>query len=480
MALDSKHPLYCEFVDDWTLMSDTYRGERVIKDKGEDYLPATSGMQEDGMSSNGVGKKAYDAYRLRAYFHEVVKDAVTAAIGVMYNKPPVIELPAKMEAMREKATVTGESLNLLLRRINEAQLVDGRLGLLADVESGAAAGTLPYISTYAANTIINWDTGSTKDFSNLNLVVLDESGNVRNDNFEWEYKKKFRVLVLGNTLENEEGKAAYKVGVFIETLTFVESDLITPSLAGKELEEIPFVFVNSKDLTASPDDPPLLGLAKLALVLYRSEADYRQNLFMQGQDTLVIKGGEGSGDGDDSTRVGAGATIHVNVQGDAKYIGVSANGLSEQRMAIENDQSNADRSGAQILENKGGQKETGEALKVRVHAKTATLNQIAISGGEALQQMLKMIAVWVGANPDEVKVEPNLDFVDDELGGQTLVEYMTARTLGAPLSKQSIHKIMKERGLTDLTFEEEVAILLQEMLDEPDGTGEEEEIIPQQ
>jgi ribosomal protein L30E len=474
--LDSKHPMYCEFIPDWVIMTDTYRGERVIKDKGQEYLPATSGMVEDGMATNDAGKKAYDAYKLRAYFHEVVKDAVTAAIGVMYNKPPVIELPAKMEPLREKATVTGESLNLLLRRINEAQLVDGRFGLLADVESDAPPGTLPYISTYAASSIINWDTGSTKDFSNLNLVILNESGNIRQKSFEWKFQKKFRVLILGDTLENEEGPAKYKVGVFIDTLTFVEGELITPSISGKSLEEIPFVFVNSKDLTSTPDDPPLLGLAKLALVLYRSEADYRQNLFMQGQDTLVIKGGEAGSDADDNVRVGAGATIHVNVQGDAKYIGVSANGLSEQRQAIENDQSGADRSGAQILENKGGQKETGEALKVRVHAKTATLNQIAISGGAALEQMLKMMAVWVGANPEEVKVYPNLDFVDDELGGQTLVEYMTARTLGAPLTKQSIHKIMKERGLTDLTFEEEMAILEAELADEPDGLGEEEEL----
>ncbi len=55
-----------------------------------------------------------------------------------------------------------------------------------------------------------------------------------------------------------------------------------------------------------------------------------------------------------------------------------------------------------------------------------------------------------------------MDFADDELLGKTLVEYMTARTMGAPFSLESIHALMREKDLTKLSFEEEVAKIEEE------------------
>ncbi|MBD4208505.1 hypothetical protein GUH47_21445, partial [Xanthomonas citri pv. citri] len=54
-----------------------------------------------------------------------------------------------------------------------------------------------------------------------------------------------------------------------------DSDYIEPTIRGKTLNRIPFVFINSKDIVARPDDPPLLGLVNLALAIYRGDADYR-------------------------------------------------------------------------------------------------------------------------------------------------------------------------------------------------------------
>ena len=134
MAIDSKHPLYIEFSDDWTTMRDTYAGERIVKEAGAKYLSPTSGMQEDGMTNAlASGSLAYTAYKKRAYYPDIVSDAVEAMLGVMHHKPPVIELPPQMESMLESATQDNESLSMLLRRINEEQLTTGRLGLLADL-----------------------------------------------------------------------------------------------------------------------------------------------------------------------------------------------------------------------------------------------------------------------------------------------------------------------------------------------------------
>lgn len=462
MAMNDKHPLYSEFSLDWQTMRDTYRGERVVKEKAQLYLPATMGMHADGMNPNAPGYNAYQAYKMRAVFHDFVAEAVEAAIGMMHQKPPTIELPDALEPMRQKATINGEPLEHLLRRINEQQLVTGRLGLLLDFPTNPTTEqTTPYIATYMAEHILNWDDGATEELSvmpTLNLVVLDESNWQRENSFTWKFKNKYRVLTLGSLAANEMA-GVYGVGVYEETSSnFSEELQKAPSVRGKTLDKIPFVFVNTKDIVARPDDPPLLGLAKLSLAIYRGEADYRQNLFMQGQDTMVIIGG---GD-DDDIRVGADAILRLPISGDAKYVGVSSQGLAEQRQSLENDKMAAANKAGELIDTRSKQKESGDALGIRVAAQTATLNQIALTGAMGLEKLLRIAAKWVGADPDKVKVTPNLDFVNDEMNSKTLVELMTAKRMGAPLSLQSIHNNMQEKGLTQLTLEEELALIMDE------------------
>jgi hypothetical protein len=477
MGVDAKHPLFNEFEPDWRQMRDTYRGQRVVKNAGQVYLPPTSGMVADGMTNpNDTGFLAYQAYKLRAVFPDVVSDAVEALIGVMHRKPATIELPDSMEFLRDRATARNESLHLLLRRLNEEQLVTGRAGLLADVADSGERSDEPYISLYHGERIINWDEGRSDgiEVQNLNFVSIDETEFERGNDFEWTEQQKYRVLILAENETNEAvdraadgadgdgtdpvdnipiGSGVYRMGVFRDDrFTFAPSELITPSIRGRSLNSVPFVFCNSKDVVADPDDPPLIGLSNLALTIYRGEADYRQGLFMQGQDTLVVIGAAD----DDDHRVGSGATINLPQSGDAKYIGVSSAGIPEMRTALENDYERAAQKGGNLLDTIGSSQQSGEALRVRVAARTATLNQIALTGAFALQEILRKIAEWVGANPEQVVVVPNLDFADDTLTGKQIVELMSAKQLGAPISIESIHNLMQQRGVTELSFEEEL------------------------
>lgn len=478
MAISSKHPKYQKRVKDWDLMHDVHEGERTIKEAGDKYLPVTAGQRADGMNSNQPGAAAYAAYKERAVFPNSVKDAVEAMLGVMHHKPPVIELPKAMEPLRESVTLHGESLEMLLQRINEQQLIPGRIGLLVDVPDQASVGVLPYISLYQAGAILNWDDGSVGSpvKQTLNLVILDESEDERIANFEWEFKRKYRALVLGDVATNEPG-GKYSTGMFTDDgAGFSDALLVEPSVGGKTLDEIPFVFINAKDIVPEPDAPPLLGLGQLSLTIYRGEADYRQALFMQGQDTLVVIGAV-TGNLDDegvetSFRTGANAAIELpsGTGNDAKFIGVDSTGLSEMRSALENDYRQASEKSGQLIDSVSREKESGDALRIRVAARTATLNQIVIAGAFGLEQSLKMVARWIGADENQVKVTPNLDFADDSLDGKTLNEWMTARALGAPLSLRTIHDRMKERELTDMDFDEEIAEIEKERELDLDGS----------
>ena len=467
-GIESVHPLHTQHLQDWELMDDSFHGERRVKDKSYKYLPATPGQQLDGLNNNQKGRKNYLAYKMRARFSECVSEAVEALLGVMHSKPATIELPAKMADLMDKATIKGESLQMLLRRINEHQLVSGRLGLLADIEDGAQIGTLPYIALYKATDIVNWD-DTQKDIqkrNRLNLVVLNESRFER-VNLTWQFKRRFRALLLG-ALSPDDDSEVYNMAVLGEdaNLTIEGADTIVPSIAGNTLDDIPFVMINSRDIVAEPDDPPLLGLANLAMTIYRADADYRGALFMQGQDTLVIIGG---GEGDE-IRAGAGAHIDVPQGGDAKYIGTDSKGLKEMRESLNNDKKEAAESGGKLLDTRAGNAESGEALKIRVGARTASINQNALAGAEGLQTILRLIATWCACDPKEVIVTPNLDFTDASVEGRTLVDWMSAKALGLPWSKESIHRKLQEKDFTEMEFEDEMAAIGDEA-PEPGGEG---------
>lgn len=446
--LSAKHPQYTEVHPDWTLMRDAYKGERVVKKKGVLYLPATSAMIVDGFltDAKSVGQEAYRAYSLRARFPNFVREAVQMAVGMMHSQPPIIKVPKAMEQIRG---IKGEPLSQLLRKVNAEQLLTGRVGLMADLPIKPAPGKdVPSISLYTAETIINWDDGETIEVipEKLRFVVLDESENRIQEGFNWTKVSKYRVLRLKNDI--------YTQGVF-ENNQFIDSQMKVLNRRGIELDELPFVIINSCDATSEVDDPPLLDLGNICMAIFRGEADYRQNLFMQGQDTFVTIGG--NFDDTDKVRVGAGSRIDLPLNGDAKYVGVTSQGLSEQRQALERLESRAGSMGAQTLDTTSRERESGDSLRIRVAARTADMNQIVETGALGLENLLKICAKWMGEDPEEVQVQPNKEFGEQALDGQTMVEMATARNLGFPLSAKSMHDIARKRRMTTLTFEEEVA-----------------------
>ena len=508
MAINTTSPLYDLKARVWRKMRDCYAGSETIKQadsalhlsafmstiavstqpnklraQNYAYLPPTAGMVMDGMMPGQAGYLAYEAYKTRAVFHDFVKEAVESYVGLLHQKPAVFELPPGMEDYILRVSDKGESLQQLLRRINEEQLVTGRLGLLVDLpETPDPANPKPYVTMYKAETVINWDDSDNyEDLNRLSMVILNESCNERQEDYIWKYVEKFRILQMMNDAPEAETAAedstetaaeedeevqvgtTYKAGLFYQrdSVTADPTKFIAPMVRGQPLDYLPFVFINSKDTNSEPDAPPLEGLADLCLTMYRGEADYRQSLYMQGQDTLVISGSLIRDPADAGTdaplRVGAGQRINVDLNGRAEYIGVSSLGLPEQRTALENDKKQASERAGKLIAPAAGKQESGDALSTRMAAQTATLNSIALSGAAGLERALKMIAKWLGKDETKVKVIPNLEFADFLLDGKAMVEFMTARTMGLPLSKESIHGILVNRAMTEMTFEEETA-----------------------
>ena len=455
MSLDSTHPEFDAKTDDYRQMRDTSAGQRAIKAGGKLYLKPTAGMALDG-ANLGIepGYGAYVSYLDRAIYPNQVDEAVRTMVGILNREKPEISIPAALEGVLENATRKNESIWQLIRRIHEAQLIYGRMGLLLDVAEGAS---LPHIVTYGAESVTNWDdqrvTETGRD--DLGFVITSEDAWVRGGEavsaYEWTLQKKFRASYI-----NENG--VYATHTEQEDVVSPE---IVPRFGGRGLGFVPFTFIGANDLISTPGPIPLLGLSNSALAIYRGEADFRQTLHMLGQDTLVLIGtSPGSDQEEDApTRIGTSAKILIPEGGDAKFIGISSEGLPEQRRALDEDYGRAIAMGSRLLENTSSQAESGEALRVRVAAKTTTLHSVALTCAAGIEQVLKQMAVWVGANPDEVVVTPNTDFVEDAANPEQALKLVEARNLGFPISLPSIHEWAAKNEFTQKTWEQELELM---------------------
>ena len=469
--LDSVNYEYLNMLPYWEKLDDLYRGEDYVKKAGVKYLPPSAGMILDDMSSiNSLGFKIYKSYIGRADYINHVKNAVDRYVGLCHQSSPTIQLPKEMEYLRDKATKDGQSLESLLRMINTEQVKLGRCGLFVDISTDVTRDNKPYLAFYDAFSITNWNNSDNPfGYTDLNMLVLKETEHVLKD-FSWTDEIRYRVCLLGDG-HVVRGNDYYRQGVFKDT-AFNDNLMFTPSYLGTKLHEIPFVFINACDTVTRPDFPPLDDLANCSLSAYRLSADYKQALHMQGQDTLVIKGNllnvtenaptdNSKNAQEQGIRTGAGAVLNVGADGNAEFIGVNGDGIPEMRQALENAYNRCEVKSGNLLTN-GATFESGESLKTRLTAQTANLNQIALTGAFGLQKALRFIARWIGADEEEVVVQPNLEFSDYRITGDDLVKVTTAIKLGFPMSLQSAYEYAQSKGYTKEPFETQIEMIKQE------------------
>lgn len=445
MSVSTQHPDYIRMRDDWRLCRDAFSGETKVKSRGVVYLPKPSGFK--AQADNGVA--AYDAYKLRAQFPEIMAPTVRGLVGTIHGADWEIELPSALEYLTERATPDGQTLDVFARRITSQILMMGRFGVLADVPID---GELPYLASYCAETIINWDEDSS-------LFVLDESDFFR-DGFVWQYENLWRVLSL-----NEEGRyiqQLYKSGG-------APGEEIQPSArGGQTLEEIPFVIIGSTDLTPEPEEPPLIGVARAALAYYRLDADYRHQLYNSGQETLFVI------NADPPKYIGAGVVHKLEaaegIEVDAKYVGPSGKTIDAHKEARMDELHRAADAGARLFAEDGGANESGDARRLRYSSETANLKTIAQSSAAGLEKALRYCARLVGANEDEVIVRAPAKMLEPVMSGQEALQLVQAWQAGG-FSFTTLHENLKRGQLVPMDREAEDELRLMDANDfssEPD------------
>ena len=400
MAVNAKHPEYSKNLTKWQLMRDALAGE-VAKEK---YVPKLSDQEAE----------EYSAYVGRAEFYNATARTQVALTGLLFAKPPKVELPEVLKTIAENVSLDDDTLEALAKNIANECLSVGRCGVLVDLPSVEKAdyskleaerlNLRAYATLYKAENIINWKTTKINGSNVTSLVVLAETyAEPTQDEFVDKIKTRYRVLDL------HEGY--YRQRVFSETKAgnFEVVSEIYPSANGQKLEYLPFTFFNVNDLKTTVEKPPLLDLAKVNISHFRSEVDLEHGTHFTALPTPYVTGYQG--ESSEKLKIGSTAVWVINdPSAKVGFLEFSGAGLStlENRIAVKEKRMSI--LGARLLLDEKKTAEATETLQMRKSGENAVLTNVASTISEGVASFLKDVAFFENIAGENLIYEINTDY----------------------------------------------------------------------
>lgn len=440
MPVDTTRVDYDAALPRWRRVRDAVAGEYAVKAAAETYLPRLGGMND----------KDYARYQLGAKWYGATTQTVGMLTGMVMRKPPVIEVPTKLEPIVEDCDLRGTHISVLISTVVGEVIQLGRNAILVDISDAGA----PYFATYIAEDVTNWFDDV---FSGTTRVVLRESVSVqdKSDEFISGESRRYRVLdVDGNRYRQRlfalsEGSAKYEQ----------EGPDIFPSFRGITRDDIPIFIIGPNDITPDIASPPVEALSGLNLHHYLLAADYAHGCRFTALPQPWVSGF----DTDDQrsllpATIGPSMIWGLPTGAQAGMLEYSGAGLAELREAQEQDKREMADLGARILQTASRSGEAARTVEMKQSAEEAMLASIAKTVEAAITKALQTAADWIGADPDAVKVAINTDFVPTEMDPAMLRELIAAVQAGE-ISRQEFFLQMQQGEVivSNKTFDDHAA-----------------------
>ena len=448
MPVDTKHPDYEKHEFVWQKTRDAVRGTVEVKDKGKrhQYLPVPDA--EANSERLGVDSLRYRQYLKRALYTNFTGRTKSALVGAAFRREPSYELPTALEYLIEDAT--GDGLGLVQMAKDELSnlLETGRSILLVDFppadeglsqEDVTRLDLRASIIPYTAEQAINWKTDTVRGRKLLTLCVLAERYLDDEDEFGHEYKTQYRVLRL-----RDDG---YTQQVFREEEAYTE-EFYPRKADGSVWDEIPLMFVGSKNNDSTIDDAPLSDIADVNIAHYRNSADYEESCFITGQPTLFITHSLSPEQwydyNPDGIKLGSRAGHVLGETGGATLLQANPNNLVMEAMRAKEAAMVA--IGARIITDRGAN-ETAEGARIRFASENSVLGDIVQNLSMAIEKCLEWCGMFMGTD-EESEFQINREFYDKTVDPQLVMSMVTLMDRQV-ISDRDIFERLKAGGIID-------------------------------
>lgn len=428
MGVDTCHPEYLAALPMWEKCRDAAEGQDAVHAKGARYLPKLSEQTE----------AEYQAFKGRALFYGATGRTVDGLSGLVFRRPPAVEVLAAVEYLLEDVDTSGTPLLTFAERVVEEVLQVGRVGLLADyppmdgIRTQAeekAAGGRPYVRIYKAEAIINWRVERINNRNQLSLVVLKEAREEDVDGFETKVVPVWRVLRLVGGTYTVETWEKVKAATGADQDAWVLTSQVSPMMGGKPMNFIPFEICGPMGLEPGVAKPPIKDLADVNLSHYRTTADYEHGLHFTGLPTPLVFGHEFQA----TEKFALGSTVvkgFANPDAKAEFLEFKGEGLKQLAARLVEKEEMMAALGARMLAGDKRQVEAAETAAIHRAGENSVLSSLANAVSALLTRALNYCAMWAGVAP-EARVALNTDYLPSGMAAQELTALVGAWQAGA-------------------------------------------------
>lgn len=446
-------------------------GHRAIKKGGTKYLRPLASMmctttynQDSGQSSTtysetltNKGMAEYNKYLDNAYFYGASGRTVMGLSGLIFAKPPIVDLPSQIDYMVDNVDGKGKSLNDFTSEIVADAFQSVWSGVLvarpetpegaseADVE---ANNLRPKLLHYKFESIINWDYETVNNEEVLSLLVLVEATTKR-DGFKVETEKQYRVLEL---IE----------GVYHQSLYNEDKKLITAAapviINGSTSAEIPFYWIQAGEGSKSVID----DLVDANFQHYNIYADYGAKLHYS---SFIIYYETGVNGESGNMVVGNGVKWNGGSESSFGILQPDGNADSH-RLALQDTELRMAALGAEMLKPRTGGAESAEAKGLDQVAQNSTTANVANTVSEVITKACNFASRWMNGIEDAV-YSLNTDYNPTGMNPQLLSTLIAAVQSENTISGQTLYELMQkgEVANTQRTYEEEQVLIASESND---------------
>lgn len=450
MNVTTTHPEYDAMRSRWELMDALYEGEHAIHEGGETYLPRLQEEADDDYQAR---------LKMTPLFNATYR-TISGMRGMIFRKPPVIEVPPTIAPYLEDIDLAGTSLTAMLQEITDDDLTTGRCGLLVDYPETAEGATQadakvlnyrPQIVLYRTLSIYNWSTKRINNAAVLSSIRLEEDEEVISaaNEFEVKCEKRYRVLDL-----DEDGyyrQRLFKKAGELGNIEQVGKD-IYPRMKNARMTLIPFVLISADSIGPKVVAPPLIDLGTTNLHHYMQATSYERGCFFSGLPTMFISGVNAQ----DTTIAIGGSIANILPKPDSKAYYVEVMGeFNALRTNLEDKKREMAVLGARMLESQKAGVETSDAITRRQNGELSLLASLASTIEQGATIALRWFTEWASATGD-VSIKLNKDYLPAGMTAQEAVAFMQLRD-GAAISEETLFDNLKAGEIIadDTTFEEE-------------------------
>lgn len=444
------HPDYEAYAPIWRMCRDASAGETAVHAAGTLYLPELA--EEQAVD--------YAARLQRTPFFNATWRTISGLAGMMFRRPPTVEVPAGIDDYLADADMAGSPLERFAQDLAVEALTVGRVGVLVDhpvtadrvtVAQAQRMGLRPAMQRYAAESIINWQTARIGNAVTLSKVVLAEEAPVAGeDEYAHATEARYRVLDLD---KGKYRQRVYRINDHGADELVIE---VVPTMNGAPLPFIPFVIVGVDSVGAPVDYPPLIDLVTLNFHHYRVGADYAHGCHISGLPTMFISGFYAE---DRKIYIGGpSANCLPDPQAKAYFVETQSN-FEALRQNLEDKKAEMAILGARMLEEQKRAAETAETTSQHRKGEESLLAGMAQTLSDGVRQALEWFVAWAGKAGD-VTFEISRDFMPARMTPQELTAMLSAWQAGMPgYSSQAVYEKLQARdeASQEVTYEEEQA-----------------------